>query len=118
MDGNYILKDGKPVREPDTLKWAKWFEASITNGERIIEQTRLEPDILVSTVFLALDHSFGGDKPVLYETMIFGGEYDQHQRRYHTEEEARAGHMEALRLAAGASGVKAEDDGQISFLND
>lgn len=48
-------------------------------------------DIYVSTVFLGLDHSFGsfGEcKPVLFETMIFGGEHDQYQE----------GHKRALEM--------------------
>ena len=52
----------------------------------------------VSTVFLGLDHSFGGGTPILFETMIFGGEYDDYQERYHTLEEAQVGHEKAISL--------------------
>lgn len=50
-------------------------------------------DWRVSTVFLQLDHNWDPDgKPILFETMIFGGEYDQEMWRYPTWEEAKAGH--------------------------
>lgn len=48
--------------------------------------------VRVSTVYLAIDHSFGGRPPLWYETMIFGGDYDGEQQRYTTEEQAQAGH--------------------------
>ncbi len=48
----------------------------------------------VSTVFLHMDHNMGFEdtRPVLFETMIFGGEYDSEMWRYCTWEEALAGH--------------------------
>ena len=49
-------------------------------------------DIEISTVFLGLDHQYGEGKPLLFETMVFGGELDQEQERYSTWEEAEEGH--------------------------
>jgi hypothetical protein len=49
----------------------------------------------VSTVFLSMDHNWYSSKdhtPILFETMIFGGEYDQEMWRYSTYDEAKAGH--------------------------
>jgi len=47
----------------------------------------------VSTVFLHLDHNWDPEgKPVLFETMIFGGEYNEEMWRYCTWDEAKAGH--------------------------
>ena len=54
--------------------------------------------VSVSTVFLGMDHSFGGGSPVLFETMIFGGEHDQYQERYCTWDEAEKGHQIACDL--------------------
>jgi hypothetical protein len=52
----------------------------------------------VSTVFLFLDHGFGTDGPVLYESMVFPldsyGELDC--RRYRTRQEALEGHAELV----------------------
>ena len=54
-------------------------------------------DAEVSTVFLCFDHSLGGligenKAPMLFETMIFGGEHDNWCERYHTYDEAMEGH--------------------------
>lgn len=47
----------------------------------------------VSTVFLHLDHNWDPEgQPVLFETMIFGGEYDEEMWRYCTWNEAKEGH--------------------------
>jgi predicted DNA-binding transcriptional regulator AlpA len=55
------------------LTWARWFETA----ERTVASDHVG-DVHVSTVFLALDHNFGLEgPPVLWETMIFGGELDQ-----------------------------------------
>ena len=45
-------------------------------------------EVEVSTVFLGIDHQFGYGKPLLFETMIFGGKNDGYQTRYSTWEEA------------------------------
>jgi hypothetical protein len=54
----------------------------------------------ISTVWLGMDHGWGrGEpdyKPVIFESMIFGGEHDEDQMRYCTEEEAIRGHAEAV----------------------
>lgn len=55
--------------------------------------------VSISTVFLGIDHGFGNtEKPILFETMIFGGKYDGWQRRYSTPEEARTGHDTAVKM--------------------
>ena len=68
--GRYILDDsGNPKPEPDLIKWGTWFE----KGNRIVKQDQIG-DVWVSTVFLGLDHSFGGGPPILWETMTFRGD--------------------------------------------
>lgn len=96
MSDKYILVDGEPVEEPDIYKWAKWFEQG--DDVRRIAFTKLE-GADVSTVFLGIDHAYSGEKPVLFETMIFGGEHDEYQERYHTLEEAMLGHERAVSMA-------------------
>lgn len=75
INGRYILNErGNPVKEPDLMKWAKWFEKSERHvGDETIGKSR------VSTVFLGLDHSFGDSPPVLWETMVFSGTLDGEQ---------------------------------------
>jgi len=96
---NYVLAaDGKtPIEEPDTLKWAWWFE----HADRVVRQDRVG-DYTISTVFLGIDHNWWGGKPILWETMTFGGcgislaSEDIMQRRYRSYEDALAGHMKVL----------------------
>lgn len=93
MTNFYILKDKKPVRVDDFREYVMWME---NDKNRIIEHTEIG-DILVSTVFLGIDHrmSFGpSGPPILFETMVFGGEFDQHQKRYSIYDKAKEGHNE------------------------
>lgn len=79
----------------NNIEWAKWFE-NVEN--RIVKKTTIR-DIEVSTVFLGLDHSFFSDKkPILFETMIFGGEQEGYQERYSTWAEAEEGHQKACEM--------------------
>lgn len=110
----YYFRDGSTTNDVDA-----WFE--YLHNRRVVSQTKFklagfkEVKILkdssgkvlsktecwvkkttaveVSTVFLGLDHAFGRTaRPVLFETMIFGGPEDGDQRRWCTEEEAQRGH--------------------------
>jgi hypothetical protein len=96
----YILdKQGKPKLEPDILKWGRWF-GSGSGKDRVLAQDRISmgglPEVTVSTVFLGVDHDWGYDLPILWETMIFGGSHDQYQERYSSKEAALAGHKRAV----------------------
>lgn len=92
---NYILDGKTPVLEPDIMKWAQWH----STANRHVRNDFLPNDIHVSTVFLGLDHRFVSEgEPILFETMIFGGEHNEYQERYCTWEEAEAGHQRALEL--------------------
>lgn len=93
----YVLEaDGSIRQEPDLLAWAKWYETA----ERQIARDELANGVLVSTVFLGLDHAYHSTPPILFETMIFGGEHDQFQDRYVTRDEAIEGHAKAVAMAA------------------
>jgi hypothetical protein len=88
----YLLDENKnpyPVGMEEGLKL-------YDNPEMKIIQQDYVGDIFVSTVFLGFDHRFFSDeedtKPVLFETMIFGGEYNQFQKRYTTYEDALVNH--------------------------
>lgn len=90
MLGKYILDEaGQPLRVDDLETWARWFETS--GDARIVARTELD-EARVSTVFLATDHQWGEGPPVLFETMIFGGPWDQSQWRWVSREAALAGH--------------------------
>jgi hypothetical protein len=97
----WILNDdGEPEPIEDLLEWARWMERARRERLNVIAQDRDEqkgaPDVLVSTIFLALDHNhFGIGPPILYETMVLGGAMDGYQERYSTREAALAGHARA-----------------------
>lgn len=95
MHVKYIL-DGKMAIACDDLdKWIEWWK-QVGNEGRIVAQDQVG-DVLVSTVFLAINHQFRPHgPPLIFETMVFGGPLDQEQRRYSTWEEAEAGHKEIL----------------------
>ena len=100
--GNYILdRDGRtPILEEDTLAWARWFEEASKTDARRVGWTKVGTLGHVSTVFLGLDHSFGGGRPVLFETMSFiGMDGEEWFDRYCTWEEAEAGHARIVRQA-------------------
>ena len=92
MSEYYILNvNGDP--EPCDLM--TWLQTARQN--RVLASDHIG-DVHVSTVFLGLDHSFGGAFPILWETMIFGGPHDQYQDRYSSKEDALAGHAKALAM--------------------
>jgi len=98
MADKYILEGKEPVEAPDLMAWARWFETA----DRHVAQTEVG-EANVSTVFLGLDHSFGSGPPLLFETMVFGGDSDDTQERYPTWEEAEAGHAAVVeRVKSGA----------------
>lgn len=74
---------------------------------KIVKRTELG-DVVVSTVWLGIDHRFGNGPPLIFETMIFGGEHDNDQWHYATEAEAEA-HHDAL-VTALREGVKVLPD--------
>ncbi|MAF42608.1 MAG: hypothetical protein CMI54_00375 [Parcubacteria group bacterium] len=93
----YKLINKKPVLCEDVLEWGRWFE----DADRDVAKNYIgeSSEHTVSTVFLGIDHSFGGGKPLLFETMIFwedANDYEEYQERYSTWEEAEAGHKRAI----------------------
>lgn len=102
MDGRlniqYTLKHRKPVPCDDLLKWARWFEKRRFRRVRV---THIG-DVWISTVFLGLDHGWGG-VPMLFETMIFNlfddDDDDEYQTRCTTHRQALAMHKDAVKYA-------------------
>lgn len=86
---HYIL-EGKDIIESNSLEWARYFEKA---DRRVNRYER--GDVVVSTVFLGLDHRVIGEgkaPPILFETLVFGGELDGEMERYCTYDEAEEGH--------------------------
>lgn len=111
---NYVLDDeGHAVPEPDTLAWGRWYEAAWPR--RIVAKTTVG-EAEISTVFLAMDHNHMGDgPPILWETLIFGGRFDQHMWRHSSVAEARACHA-AIRDAL-THGEAPPDDACLTCMS-
>jgi hypothetical protein len=86
----YYGRDGRLI---STREMSRLFGSD--NQKRQIGRDDID-GVLISTVHLVLDHSFGQGPPLIFETMIFGGPHDQWQDRYSTEAEAKAGHARVV----------------------
>lgn len=107
--GDYYDLDGQPIGMDEWghlmgLKHAA--RRASTDGWTTpdVDPTRIGYDEIgdthVSTVWLGLNHNWAGGPPLIFESMIFGGDHDGWQDRYTTKEQAVAGHRricEALR---------------------
>ncbi len=93
----YILNDKREViPTDDVVLWTRMLEDS---KNRVVDRTELkEHGAEVSTVFTGLDHGLGTGSLLVFETMVFGGDWDMHQERYYTWGEAQAGHDEIVNL--------------------
>lgn len=99
---HWKLENKIPV-ECGLFEWAEFVE---TNG-RHIKKTQF-PSVWISTVFLGIDHRLNfylkeeEEPPILFESMIFGGEYDQEQWRYETYKESEEGHEKLCQMSEKA----------------
>ena len=104
MGKYYIMQDGIVVEVDDILTWGRYFNTA----DRTIARTQIG-DALVSTVFLGLNHRFGPGSPLLFETMVFGGELEGETERYETIDEARIGHEQMVnRVSSGLTPLRAD----------
>ena len=106
---HYILVRGK-IKAVGLMECAKWFEEA-SNRRVDITDISKEPKYpggtFVSTVFLSIDHSFSFFEentvhvPILFETMVFGGKFDQAGWRYSTWRHAKKGHWMVVDAVRG-----------------
>ena len=117
MANGYYVLDGREARQASDAEWLlqSYARRKRTAGDHDpwrIGKRETIGDAEVSTVFLGLDYSYGDGPPLIFETMIFGGDYGQHQWRYSTYDEAEAGHaavVESLRNGTKPPGYEDED---------
>ena len=79
-------------------EWSRSFTRNRCVGLHGIKSTR-DPkiEISVSTVWLGLDHSFGGGPPLIFETMVFGLDSgNEPMDRYSTFSEAQVAHIKIV----------------------
>jgi len=87
-----VLRNKLVVPVAEFLDWVKE-----TKYNRNVSKT-IVGDVEISTVFLGIDHNYFGDEPLWFETMIFGGKFDEYQERYTTWDQAEEGHKKAVAL--------------------
>lgn len=98
MSDHYILDADKRPVCVGVEEWERWFDMA----NRHVAFTQINSQVEVSTLFLGIDHSFGRPgPPILFETMIFGGEHDQDRWRYSSWDEAKAGHDAVVKRLKG-----------------
>jgi hypothetical protein len=97
--GMYIMNPDHTVRlTEDSAEWGRWMQ----DADRVVARYEHTADIHVSTAFLGLDHDhMRVGRPILFETMVFGGEHDESRWRCCTWEEAQEQHMNAIALVMG-----------------
>jgi len=88
-------KENNPVLCKDFNEFIEW-ETSNPDKKRV--NINHIQKVMISTVYLGLDHAFRSKGPILWETMIFGGKHDQYQVRYSSYEDAVKGHKIAVDL--------------------
>lgn len=124
---NEVFKQKNPVGVPQPPKSPFWILAPDgktplpTDNVQLWGECRLQEGVLrrtgfgdwgyewprqsvqVSTVFLGMDHGWGiSAEPVLWETMVFGGELDGEMSRYSSFDDALEGHHEMVERVAEA----------------
>lgn len=93
----YILEDKKVVATDSLEEWSKWFEHS----DRVINVTDvgLIGESIVSTVFLGLPAwPYNIKRPMVFETMVFGGKHDGDRLLASTYEEAVRKHQKMIKI--------------------
>lgn len=96
----YYGREGEPISQAE---WVSCFEDL---GYCHVGMTAVG-EAEVSTVWLGLDHSMGlGGPPIIYESLVFGGELDGQGERYATLEAAEAGHERWVAAVREAAGVR------------
>jgi hypothetical protein len=130
FDRNFILDENGEVKAVELWEWAEWFE---NNQNRTIAFTKLD-DCDISTVFLGLNHNWVSPPkqkhrvidedwevsqeshpdvpdwtPILFETMIFGGPYNESQWRYRTKKAAEAHHAKLVEILKAGGDPNTEE---------
>lgn len=110
---HYILDENNNAIPVDFNEYLAWTVRAAQAGQATVGKQVAEDfvgDYHISTVFLAINHTWGGKgPPILWETMIFGGEYkngEEYQERYSSHADALEGHGRAIRLARAMLDVK------------
>lgn len=102
MGDYYYNRSGEPISQQEWATLLAQEDYRRVGMDTVDDPGKPGISVMVSTVWLGLDHGWGNYEPIIFETMIFGGDFDQWQDRYATEAEAIAGHAAALAMVQGA----------------
>lgn len=90
----YVLDSENRVQSTsDIHQWGQFME---DRERRRVASTRIGP-IWISTVFLGVDHAFLDSELHIFETMVFGGPFDQYIERTGSWNDALITHHEGKR---------------------
>lgn len=97
LTGTYFGPDGTAI---DYDEWSRLYalraqDLALDSWWR--RHTDIDADVNVSTVWLGLNHQFGNGPPLFWESMIFGGNHDEHVWRYGSRAEALDHHEQIVR---------------------
>jgi hypothetical protein len=108
MNNSWYVLDGKiPRPAKDMDEFFNFSDPSKFEQLKRVGNTQISIDVAVSTVFLGIDHNWGfrnEERPILFETMVFGGEHAGYQDRYCTWEEAEIGHARIVAFISKSEG--------------
>lgn len=96
IDSGFIYNKRKVIR------WAKYF-TNIMN--RQVAYTEIG-GVIVSTVFLSLNHDYCLHRPLLFETIFSDDDFGGTCWRYATIKDAKRGHKAAVELIMGSLHVQ------------
>ncbi len=106
IDLGYYDRRGKKIT---FLEWSALL--SDVNYQRVAENhIEGKVDVRISTVWLGLDHSHGSSpQPLIFETMVFGGDKDLFQMRWSTLHGAIKGHEQFVKAIEAGENIPFED---------
>lgn len=102
----YVLEGREVVPCSDVDRWAAEYIGNRSTAHRIGFDTI--GTVLVSTVFLGMDHNWRGGPPLLFETMTFADEFGEIQLRCSTYDQAEDQHKTVCRLVRASQELATE----------
>ena len=108
MEGFWYDREGKPIFMDEYIR----LRAEDNTYYRVALYER--DGYRISTVWVGFDMSLGmGGPPLIFETMVFGDSpLAEDARKYSTEQEALAGHLEMIKLVELDRSLASEVVGQ------
>lgn len=100
MSDWYILNKDHTYRKASVVEYCQWDTDYEPESKKRVAMYESQ-DFTISTVFLGLDHSGGVGNPIVFETLVMGGDLDGNMNRYSTWEEAVEGHNRMIKECGG-----------------